>query len=102
EAAKEVARAASCKVIYYGDGKPAGWRAKGIRAENGSVRFEPLYKRSLEGTVTLSQSGKHNVNNALGVYAMSREIAIHPDVIRDAMVSFSGVRRRQELKGEVG
>ncbi len=102
EAAGQVAHGASCPVIYYGEGSPAGWVAKDVRVEEGRVRFEPWYKKSSEGTVTLSQFGRHNVDNALGVYVMARELGIKPNIIRKAMTTFSGVTRRQELKGEVG
>ncbi len=102
EAARQVAQGASCRVIYYGEGSPAGWVAKDVRVEEGRVRFEPSYEKSCEGTVTFSQFGKHNVDNALGVYVMARELGIKPNIIRKAMTTFSGVRRRQELKGEVG
>jgi UDP-N-acetylmuramate: L-alanyl-gamma-D-glutamyl-meso-diaminopimelate ligase len=42
------------------------------------------------------------VDNALGVYAMARELGLKPNIIRKAMTTFAGVRRRQEIKGEVG
>ncbi|MBI2540562.1 MAG: UDP-N-acetylmuramate:L-alanyl-gamma-D-glutamyl-meso-diaminopimelate ligase, partial [Deltaproteobacteria bacterium] len=46
--------------------------------------------------------GRHNVSNALAVYAMGRELGIDRELLRDGLASFSGVKRRQELKGEAG
>ena len=102
EAAKEVVRGAPCPVIYYGEGEPTGWVAKDVRVERGRVRFEPIYKDASDGTVAISLFGRHNVDNALGVYAMARELGLKPNIIRKAMTTFAGVRRRQEFKGEVG
>jgi UDP-N-acetylmuramate: L-alanyl-gamma-D-glutamyl-meso-diaminopimelate ligase len=102
EAAKEVVGAAHCPVVYYGGGEPTGWVAKDVRVERGRVRFAPNYKGTDHGTVAISLFGRHNVDNALGVYAMARELGLKPNIIRKAMTTFAGVRRRQEIKGEVG
>ncbi len=102
EAAKEVARAAHCPVMFYGEGEPVEWVARNVRVEQHRILFEPVYKDKSEETIGLSLLGRHNVDNALGVYAMARELGIKPEVIRNAMATFAGVRRRQELKGEVG
>jgi len=102
EAAKEVVRGAPCPVIYYGEGEPTGWVAKDVRVERGRVRFEPFYKDTSDGTVAISLFGRHNVDNALGAYAMARELGLKPNIIRKAMTTFAGVRRRQEFKAEVG
>ena len=101
EAAKEVARAAPCPVAYYGDGEPPGWTAKDVRMDRGRIQFEVRYKNRPEGSLVLSLLGRHNVENALGVYAMARDLEIKHEVIGNAMESFAGVRRRQEIKGEI-
>jgi UDP-N-acetylmuramate: L-alanyl-gamma-D-glutamyl-meso-diaminopimelate ligase len=46
--------------------------------------------------------GVHNVKNTLAVYALTRELGIDREVIGEAMGTFSGVKRRQEIKGSVG
>ncbi len=102
EAAKEVARAAPCPVTYYGEGEPVGWVAKDVRMDQGRMQFEVFYKNRLEGSLVLSLLGRHNVENALGVFAMARELGVSRSVIQNAMGSFAGVRRRQEIKGEIG
>jgi len=84
EAVKEVVRGAPCPVIYYGEGEPTGWVAKDIRVERGQVRFEPIYKGTSDGTVAISLFGRHNVDNALGVFAMARELGLKPNIIRKA------------------
>ncbi len=102
EAAKDVAAAARSPVIFYGDGEPRGWQARNIRVCGGASWFEVYDRQSSEGEIKVSLIGRHNVNNALAVYATARELGIGHDVIGEAMATFAGVRRRQELKGEVG
>jgi UDP-N-acetylmuramate: L-alanyl-gamma-D-glutamyl-meso-diaminopimelate ligase len=102
EAAKEVSHAARCPVTFYGNGEPRGWLAKNVHVREGRALFEPCYATKSEGFIEISLIGRHNVDNALGVYAMARVLGIEPDVIKNAFKSFAGVRRRQEVRGEVG
>src|SRR5205814_9721406 len=50
----------------------------------------------------LPMSGYHNVGNAVGVYAVARALELGADAIRDGFASFRGVKRRQEIRGEIG
>jgi len=102
EAAKEAASRARCPVAFYGDGEPRGWQARNVRARGGESWFEPFYGEKSDGEVKLGMIGRHNVSNALAAYAMARELGVEREVIREGMASFSGIKRRQELKGEVG
>lgn len=102
EAAKEVSRMARCPVVYYGDGEPEGWRAKNIRTGKRNTLFESVYRGKSDGSVEVSLMGVHNVKNTLAVYALTRELGIDREVIGEAMGTFSGVKRRQEIKGSVG
>lgn len=99
-AAKEVSKAARCPVIFYGSAEPKEWEARNVRVRQGRSLFDTYYKGKPERGVEISLLGRHNVSNALAVYAMARELGIDREVLRAAMATFSGVRRRQELKGE--
>jgi UDP-N-acetylmuramate: L-alanyl-gamma-D-glutamyl-meso-diaminopimelate ligase len=100
ESAREVAAAARCPVVYYGDDKPQGWSARNIRADGGATWFEPAYNGRADEPVKVAMIGRHNVMNALAVYATAKELGLAPAAIREGMATFAGVRRRQELKGE--
>jgi UDP-N-acetylmuramate: L-alanyl-gamma-D-glutamyl-meso-diaminopimelate ligase len=102
EAAKEIAASARCPVTFYGDKGPSGWQARNVRTVDGASRFEPFNGGNPEGEVKVTLIGRHNVSNALAVYATARELGIAPEVIQGGMTTFAGVKRRQELKGEVG
>ena len=47
-------------------------------------------------------SGAHNVRNALGAIALARGLGLSAGEIARALPRFAGVRRRLEVKGEVG
>jgi UDP-N-acetylmuramate: L-alanyl-gamma-D-glutamyl-meso-diaminopimelate ligase len=101
EAVREVCAPARCPVRFYGAGEPSAWQATNCRVKNGNSLFEPCYRGSSEGTVKVKLSGRHNIANALAVYALGRELGVEKEVLRDGLASFSGVKRRQELRGEV-
>jgi UDP-N-acetylmuramate: L-alanyl-gamma-D-glutamyl-meso-diaminopimelate ligase len=102
EAAKEIVASARCPVTFYGDKEPQGWQARNVRTVDGASRFESFNRGISEGEVKVALIGRHNVSNALAAYATARELGIAPEVIQGGMATFGGVKRRQELKGEVG
>jgi len=50
--------------------------------------------------VLLPMSGRHNVENAIGVYAAARSLGLTSTQIAEGFASFRGVKRRQEPRGE--
>jgi UDP-N-acetylmuramate: L-alanyl-gamma-D-glutamyl-meso-diaminopimelate ligase len=52
--------------------------------------------------VLLPMSGRHNVENATGVFAAARALGVPADRIAAGLASFHGVKRRQEPRGEPG
>ena len=48
----------------------------------------------------LPMSGRHNVENAIGVYAAARSLGLTHSQIATGFASFHGVKRRQEVRGE--
>lgn len=95
----ELGRQADCPVTTYGVQSPAQWQARDITVQEASTRFAPCYGERAEGSVVLPLIGRHNVANALAVYATARQIGLSHALIARAMERFRGVRRRQELKG---
>jgi UDP-N-acetylmuramate--alanine ligase len=45
--------------------------------------------------------GEHNMRNALAAVAVGRELKVSPEVMKEALVRFRGVRRRMEKVDEV-
>jgi UDP-N-acetylmuramate: L-alanyl-gamma-D-glutamyl-meso-diaminopimelate ligase len=101
-AATEVAVSARCRVLSYGEAESADWTAINIAMREGRSFFEPHYGRKSEGPVELGLIGRHNVMNALAVYAMGREMGIDRPKLLEGFATFAGVKRRLETKGEKG
>jgi UDP-N-acetylmuramate: L-alanyl-gamma-D-glutamyl-meso-diaminopimelate ligase len=66
------------------------------------VRFTVRERGRLLGTAILPGGGAHNVENALGVVAVARDLGLDWGAIAQGLATFAGVRRRQEVRGEVG
>ena len=48
--------------------------------------------------VEVSLIGRHNLKNALSVYAMGRTIGFEREQLLDGFRTFRGVKRRQEIR----
>ena len=99
---KRLASYAKCKVETYcaRDDIEADWNSRWVNLGPAGASFEVGYKGKPEIRVTLPAAGRHNVENALGVYAACRAVGLKPDEIAAGFKTFRGVKRRQELKGE--
>jgi UDP-N-acetylmuramate: L-alanyl-gamma-D-glutamyl-meso-diaminopimelate ligase len=100
-AVKEVVSGARCRVICYGREASADWTANNIEVREGKSFFEPIYRGRSDGVVEIGLMGQHNVQNALAVYGLGRELGIDPEKLRDGLATFAGIKRRQEIKGSI-
>ncbi len=100
--------AAACRgrVHTYGvvaDAAGVGERdyAAVVRSAPGARRtvFDVFERGRRIGTFSTQLVGRHNVANLLAVVALARLHGVEPDVLRRAVQTFRGVRRRQELLG---
>lgn len=99
-AVREVVKAGSCRVVSYGDNDTCDWTVRNVRADGRRSYFDPCFRKASEGTVELGAIGRHNVKNALAVYALTRELGMNRSNLLEGFGSFLGVKRRQEFKGE--
>ena len=84
--------------ITFGTNKNASIRARKIRY-NGSRSTFDLYKdNTYIDSISLNMPGKHNILNALGAISIALEFNINIKKIKSALKTYSGVRRRFELK----
>jgi UDP-N-acetylmuramate: L-alanyl-gamma-D-glutamyl-meso-diaminopimelate ligase len=101
--AVEVASHARCRCVLYA-------RAPGLRAEvwaedvhqgPSGTSFMLVEGGKALGLVELLVPGLHNVENAVGAWAVVSALGMPFAVAQAGFASFAGVRRRQELRGEV-
>jgi len=82
-------------VEYLGE----NWSARNLK-EDGS-HFQVLLDGNVQGEVTWSLMGDHNVNNALAAIAAARHVGVTPAVAIEALATFKSIKRRMEVKGNV-
>jgi UDP-N-acetylmuramate: L-alanyl-gamma-D-glutamyl-meso-diaminopimelate ligase len=93
-----VAKSSRAELVTYGES--GDWSAAGVQFSEGRTFFSPCYKGRSEGELEAALIGKHNVYNALAVYAMGRAMGIGREKLLDGFRTFKGVKRRQEVRGE--
>jgi len=102
--ALELARSSRARVLSYvaKDGLRADYGARDFHFSPEGVRFTVLEQGNPLGQVQTTMGGLHNVENALGTLAAARALGLGFDDIRRGLESFRGVKRRQEVRAEIG
>ena len=91
----DVAVKAPCPVKTVGMGEGNSLRISAVKYEESSSSF------TLGGEAyTVPMTGEFNVRNAAMAVSAAIFGGLSPDEIREGLLAFSGVARRQELKGE--
>ncbi|MEA3546174.1 MAG: UDP-N-acetylmuramate--L-alanine ligase [Thermodesulfobacteriota bacterium] len=88
------------RIITYGLTPQADLYARDIRVDGLVSTFMVCRGERELGAVSFALPGLHNISNALAAIAVGLEIEIDFDVIAQALASFTGVKRRLEIKGE--
>ena len=93
-------RSSKAYVATYAAHGKADYTTQHLRFGPEGARFTIAEPRGAAGEFLLPMSGHHNVENAMGVYAIARQLGLSADQIREGFASFTGVKRRQEIRGE--
>ncbi|NQU26980.1 MAG: UDP-N-acetylmuramate--L-alanine ligase [Candidatus Marinimicrobia bacterium] len=86
-------------VITYGLSNQAAFRAENISYSGNQTRFTVIHKQESLGEINLNSPGEHNVLNALAAVALGIEMNLPFSTIKTGIESYTGVRRRFEIKG---
>ncbi|OJH33629.1 UDP-N-acetylmuramate:L-alanyl-gamma-D-glutamyl-meso-diaminopimelate ligase [Cystobacter ferrugineus] len=102
--AVKLARACPGEVITYvaREGAEADYTPRNVRFGAEGARFEVVERGSVLGTALVTLSGMHNVENTLSVIAAARGLGLSFEEICRGLATFQGVKRRQEVRAEVG
>jgi len=98
----EIANLAGGPVISYGTGDNCRWQLRNLAVSGLTSTFKVYKDGVLYGEFSLPMPGQHNGLNALSVIALLDHLGIRQDAIRQGLASFEGVKRRQQIRGEVG
>lgn len=97
---KQLAAEEQVPTLTYGLDHNCDVYATGIELAGYSSKFQCFYKGEPLGEVRLVVPGRHNVLNALGAITLGLRLKIPFATITSALKTFSGVKRRFQLKGE--
>ena len=102
--AVKLAQACPGQVVTYvaKEGAQADYTPRNVRFGPEGARFEVLERGTALGEVLLPLSGLHNVENTLAVIGAARGLGLSFEEIAKGLASFQGVKRRQEVRAEVG
>lgn len=90
-----------CRGISYGFGEQCQLQASRFSQDQWTSCFDVKFNGKEYKNVSVALTGKHNALNALAVFGMAVSLGVDEDLIRDGLMSFRGVLRRCEKKGEV-
>jgi len=97
--AAALASASSSRIQMYGLDE-ASLTAQNVHSLEVGQEFDLILNGRCLGTIQLSMSGRHNLLNALAACAIALDENIPFDVVKEALRSFSGIQRRQQVRGE--
>jgi UDP-N-acetylmuramate: L-alanyl-gamma-D-glutamyl-meso-diaminopimelate ligase len=102
----EIAGAAPCRVVGYGAGDAAEkarvhWLARSLAPDPEGTHFELVVEGEPRGRAFVPAHGRFNVENAVGALAVLDVLGVPLEESRRALPRFRGVKRRQEVRGEI-
>jgi UDP-N-acetylmuramate: L-alanyl-gamma-D-glutamyl-meso-diaminopimelate ligase len=93
---------AFCPVETYGFDATNDWVASEFTTDGDKMRFRVSHRGKLFGEFAMAALGRHNVLNALAAMVIAQGRGIGADVLAKALATFRSVKRRMDVKGEVG
>jgi UDP-N-acetylmuramate: L-alanyl-gamma-D-glutamyl-meso-diaminopimelate ligase len=97
---KELIPAAFSRVQTAGIGI-GEWQATNIQTTSDGMSFDVVRSESPAGSFRIPIPGVFNVQNALGVVVVAKELGIDNATVQKAFSTFKSVKRRLEVRGEV-
>jgi UDP-N-acetylmuramate: L-alanyl-gamma-D-glutamyl-meso-diaminopimelate ligase len=87
------------RVIRYGRNPSSEWGLGDYRIEPPFTVFDVLRQGTFHAQFKTRMIGEHNLLNLLAGVAIGERLGIDRTIIARALESFTGVRRRQEIRG---
>jgi UDP-N-acetylmuramate: L-alanyl-gamma-D-glutamyl-meso-diaminopimelate ligase len=93
---------AFCRVERYGFTEAAHWQLRNLRHVAGLTRWEVWHEGALWAELEMHMAGEHNALNATAAAALASGQGIARQAIQKALASFKSVKRRLEVRAEIG
>jgi UDP-N-acetylmuramate: L-alanyl-gamma-D-glutamyl-meso-diaminopimelate ligase len=101
-ALRRAAEKAFCPVETYGFNAGNDWVASEFAIDGETMRFRVAHRGKLFGEFELVATGRHNVLNAMAALIVAQGRGIAAEQIAKALATFRSVKRRMDVKGEIG
>jgi UDP-N-acetylmuramate: L-alanyl-gamma-D-glutamyl-meso-diaminopimelate ligase len=101
-ALRRAAEKAFCPVETYGFTSGNDWVANEFAVEGELMRFRVEHRGTPFGEFSLTATGRHNALNAMAAMAVAHGRGISAAQIDQALATFRSVKRRMDVKGEIG
>lgn len=88
----------TAKRLIYSLNLDTEYCAQSIAVENAQIIYNIKSPVEAINNVTLGLPGLHNVENSIAAVAIAQQLGIKGDVIKEALRSFSGVKRRFDYR----
>jgi UDP-N-acetylmuramate: L-alanyl-gamma-D-glutamyl-meso-diaminopimelate ligase len=98
----ECVERALCRVERYGFSAAADWRIENLRHEHGRTKWGVLHGGQPWAELDMQLAGEHNALNATAAAALASSRGIAKKAIQAALRSFKSVKRRLEVRAEIG
>jgi UDP-N-acetylmuramate: L-alanyl-gamma-D-glutamyl-meso-diaminopimelate ligase len=98
----ECVAGAFCRVDRYGLSEAAEWRIQDLRHEDGLTRWHVWHRGEFWAAFEMRLAGEHNALNATAAAALASNQGICTAAIQSALASFKSVKRRLEVRAEIG
>jgi UDP-N-acetylmuramate--alanine ligase len=93
---------ADAELLTYSIEGATDYAAEGVRIHEGSYTFDVRTPSGVLTAAALSMGGRHNIENAVAAIAVADKHGVSHEEIRNALGSYTGVKRRFELVNPSG
>jgi UDP-N-acetylmuramate: L-alanyl-gamma-D-glutamyl-meso-diaminopimelate ligase len=76
------------------------YQARNLKVSEQGTQFQVFFKNEKLGDFQVLLSGEYNILNTLAVIGLTHQLGWDPKEVQKALLSFQGVKRRQEILGE--
>jgi len=101
-ALRRAAEKAFCPVETYGFGEGNDWVTSDFSVIAETMRFRVTRRGNVFGDFSMVATGRHNVLNAMAAMIVAQGRGISAEQIAKALATFRSVKRRMDVKGEIG
>ena len=99
--ASNLSQEARCRLATYGLREPADFKVEEVDYKVGATCFRIRGPQGFQASLISPLPGSHNLCNTMAMVVLGYELGLSISTIQEALNTFKGVRRRQEIRGEV-